>query len=188
MVRENIAIQSNGKIVVSGYMHNGTDFDFAVYRDLSKWQSGYHLQWRWEWSILALQPVENDAAYGLAIESDGKNRGCRQYWRCTIWFNNNFGIMRLNKNGSLDLTFDGDGRKSTNFGGDDYANSVALQPDGKIVVGGLHVDPHLLVVITRWCVTTRMAAWIPLSMARVEKYLAYFQCSTIWSFSRTVKS
>jgi len=40
--------------------------------------------------------------------------------------------------GELDLTFDGDGKVTTDFGGaEDFANDVALQTDGKIVVAGV---------------------------------------------------
>src|ERR1043166_1680002 len=39
--------------------------------------------------------------------------------------------------GSLDTTFDSDGKLTTEFmGSNDYAYSVAVQPDGKIVVAG----------------------------------------------------
>ncbi len=44
-------------------------------------------------------------------------------------------VARFNPNGTLDTTFDGDGYHNTYFMND--VNSVALQPDGKIVVGGV---------------------------------------------------
>ena len=48
-----------------------------------------------------------------------------------------FAVLRYNTNGSLDTTFNGTGKVTTNFGtGDDYAESVMLQTDGKIVVAG----------------------------------------------------
>lgn len=56
--------------------------------------------------------------------------------------NRDFAISRLNTDGTLDTTFNGDGRALVPFnllgaaGGDDVATSVALQQDGKIVVGG----------------------------------------------------
>ena len=46
-------------------------------------------------------------------------------------------VTRLNRNGSLDTTFDGDGTATIDFGSlADLAHDVVLQPDGKIVVGG----------------------------------------------------
>ncbi len=45
-------------------------------------------------------------------------------------------VMRLNPDGSNDSSFDGDGTALVNLGATDTASSVALQADGKIVVGG----------------------------------------------------
>ena len=46
-------------------------------------------------------------------------------------------VTRLNRNGSLDTTFDGDGTATIDFGSlADLGHDAVLQPDGKIVVGG----------------------------------------------------
>ncbi|MGV3658619.1 MAG: LamG-like jellyroll fold domain-containing protein, partial [Prosthecobacter sp.] len=48
-----------------------------------------------------------------------------------------FALVRYNANGTLDTSFDGDGRVTTAVGaGDDVAYAVAVQNDGKIVVAG----------------------------------------------------
>jgi uncharacterized delta-60 repeat protein len=47
-----------------------------------------------------------------------------------------FALARYNTDGSLDTSFGGDGRQTTDFGGTDGAKGVALQDDGKIVVVG----------------------------------------------------
>lgn len=49
---------------------------------------------------------------------------------------NDFAVVRLNANGSPDASFGVGGKKTIDFGGDDRAFAVALQPDGKIVVAG----------------------------------------------------
>src|SRR6185295_9429316 len=53
---------------------------------------------------------------------------------------NDFALARLNSDGSLDTSFTGDGRKwiGFNFGGvaDDRGASIAIQPDGSIVIVG----------------------------------------------------
>jgi uncharacterized delta-60 repeat protein len=68
----------------------------------------------------------------IAIQPDGKiliSGG--------IQSNANFGVARLNPDGSLDATFGTGGRVSTSFSAfTDYAKAIALQADGKIVVGG----------------------------------------------------
>ena len=51
--------------------------------------------------------------------------------------NDDFALVRYNTDGSLDTTFDSDGKVTTAIGsGDDYAFSVAIQSDGKIVAAG----------------------------------------------------
>ena len=48
-----------------------------------------------------------------------------------------FALARYNPNGSLDTSFSGDGKQTTDFGGvGDGATGVALQADGKIVAVG----------------------------------------------------
>ncbi|MDM7921923.1 MAG: delta-60 repeat domain-containing protein [Pyrinomonadaceae bacterium] len=53
-----------------------------------------------------------------------------------------FSILRLNSDGSMDTTFDGDGVFNLNFLGEaEVAYDLAVQPDGKIVlVGGIYFD------------------------------------------------
>ena len=76
----------------------------------------------------------DDRARSVAIQSDGKivaagysNNGS----------NDDFALVRYNTNGTLDTTFDSDGKVTTAIGSDnDFAYSVALQSDGKIVVAG----------------------------------------------------
>src|SRR4051812_19131915 len=56
-------------------------------------------------------------------------------------------VTRLNSNGSLDTTFDGDGTATIEFGSmADLANDAVLQPDGKIVVAGYtQADEHVAI-------------------------------------------
>jgi uncharacterized delta-60 repeat protein len=51
-----------------------------------------------------------------------------------------FTVVRLNPDGSLDMSFDGDGVATTDFGAIDRSSAVAIQPDGKIVVAGVTGD------------------------------------------------
>jgi uncharacterized delta-60 repeat protein len=78
-----------------------------------------------------------DTARDLAIQSDGKlvmAGASRQNGTGA-----DLALARYNANGTLDTGFGGgDGRVTTDFeGGDDHANAVAVQSDGKIVVAGL---------------------------------------------------
>src|SRR5262249_11473215 len=57
---------------------------------------------------------------------------------------NNFYLSRLNTDGSLDKSFDGDGRQLIDFGGGALAFDVAVQRDGKIVAVGFAVNQQTL--------------------------------------------
>jgi uncharacterized delta-60 repeat protein len=74
-----------------------------------------------------------DNAGGVAVQPDGKIVAAGTSRQGA---DANFAVARYNANGTLDGSFSGDGRQTTNFGGGDIASAVALQPDGKIVVGG----------------------------------------------------
>jgi uncharacterized delta-60 repeat protein len=49
---------------------------------------------------------------------------------------NDFALARYKPNGSLDTSFSGDGKLTTDFGTGDAANAVVLEGDGKIVAAG----------------------------------------------------
>ena len=51
-------------------------------------------------------------------------------------FTADFTLVRYNTDGSLDTSFGGTGKVTTDFGSDDSAASVAIQADGKIVAAG----------------------------------------------------
>jgi uncharacterized delta-60 repeat protein len=51
-------------------------------------------------------------------------------------FSFDFVLARYNADGSLDATFDGDGKVSTDLGAWDLADSVVIQTDGKIIAAG----------------------------------------------------
>lgn len=72
----------------------------------------------------------NDEGIAVALQSDGKIVVAGNS-------NNDFAVARYNSNGSLDTSFDSDGMLTTDLtGGNDEAQAVAIQSDGKIVVAG----------------------------------------------------
>ena len=77
-----------------------------------------------------------DGATGVALQGDGKI--------VAVGFagERDFALARYNANGSLDTSFSGDGKQTTDFRGPgDVANGVALQGDGKIVAVGVAGGP-----------------------------------------------
>jgi len=72
----------------------------------------------------------------LAVQADGRivTVGTRQD---PVNLDDEFSVMRHNPDGSVDTSFGSGGEVLTDFeGGDDVAEGVAIQPDGKIVVVG----------------------------------------------------
>ena len=127
-----MAIQPDGKIVAVGtaaIKYGEDDFALARYNpngSLDPTFSGDGRQrtrfrgYAWAGGV-ALQPNGKIVAVGTDGPSEEPD----------------FALARYNPNGSLDPTFSGDGRQRTSFGGEfDYAGSVALQGDGKIVAAG----------------------------------------------------
>ena len=134
-----IAIQSDGKIVVagiSGYSATAGNADFTIVRyntdgSLDTTFDGDGIV-RTDFSAW----TENDDDYcrGLAIQPDGKIVvGGRSFVTPTTYA---LAAMRYNPDGSLDTTFDGDGKAQFEMNAIIEMYAFALQPDGKILVGG----------------------------------------------------
>jgi len=137
-----IALQTDGKIVVGGEFTTSftSPFDFIVFRfnangtqDTTFDGDGY---------VITDFDSSYDEARSVHVLADGKIlavgragiNGSTQY---------NFGLARYNANGSLDTTFDGDG-KAVAFpdntpGSEDYSSVVMT--NGKIVVGRYRTQP-----------------------------------------------
>lgn len=75
-------------------------------------------------------------AYGIAIQTDGKI--VVTGYSTDVTTGKNFATLRYNSDGSLDTSFGNNGMAINDLqtGSDDIAYSVAIQTDGKIVVGG----------------------------------------------------
>jgi len=87
-----------------------------------------------------LQPVStgsnSDIGYSLAIDKNDKIL-LGGYCRDTTINKYAFCIARFNPNGSLDTSFGTGGYKTISItSGNDYAYSLAIQPNGNILLGG----------------------------------------------------
>lgn len=79
----------------------------------------------------------------MSIQTDGKIVVAGSSSNGT---DNDFVLVRYNTDGSLDDTFDGDGKVITSVGtGDDYVKAISILADGKIVVAGNANYPFVLV-------------------------------------------
>ncbi|HEX9990429.1 MAG TPA: S-layer homology domain-containing protein [Chloroflexia bacterium] len=85
--------------------------------------------------ITDLSTRAGSESYALAVQSDGKL--VLAGYADDTYEDLSFGLIRLNADGSPDVTFGNDGRVATSFGpGEDRAEAVAIQSDGKIVAAG----------------------------------------------------
>lgn len=127
-----VAIQTDGKIVAAGYAGTSGAADFAIAR--------YGLDGALDTTFgggtgIVTTPIAgDDQVQALAIQGDGRIVVAGQ----TKSTNYDVALVRYNSDGTPDSSFGGgDGITVTPiFGGDDIGNDVAIQSDGKIVVAG----------------------------------------------------
>ena len=128
-----IALQADGKIVTAGAYHNGTDYDFAVFRlntdgslDTSFDTNGYlTTSFGADSDIGRSVQIQPDGMIVIGGETDG---GATK----------DFVVARYDTNGNLDTSFGaGSGYVVTDIAGTaDKIEEIKLQSDGKIVAAG----------------------------------------------------
>jgi uncharacterized delta-60 repeat protein len=131
-VAEAVLVQPDGKIVVAGHGASTKDFTVSrLYPDGSL-DSGFDGDGKKVFGS-GEQPTEPSAVelqpdVMIVVAGRGGSGGTGV----------DFAVTRLNPDGSVDGTTFVD----TDFGGDDYLNAAALQPNGKIVVAGTSNAPN----------------------------------------------
>jgi uncharacterized delta-60 repeat protein len=134
------AIQRDGKIVAAGGAASdrptGADIALARYNADGTLDGSFGVGGK----VVTDFGLTHEWAEGLAIQPDGKLVvvGSTRPFGPYDQHPPDFALARYNPDGSLDTTFDGDGKASTAFtlGWSDRGNAVALAPDGKIVAAG----------------------------------------------------
>jgi uncharacterized delta-60 repeat protein len=123
-------INSEQRIVAAGYANSrlgGIDFGLARFRANGEIDNTFEADGK----VLTDFACGEDSVRHIVIDSIN---------RIVVggtWGGGNFAIARYNPNGTLDSTFDSDGKVVTDFSGVyDEGRTVAIQPDGKIIVGG----------------------------------------------------
>jgi uncharacterized delta-60 repeat protein len=125
-----IAVQADGKILLSGQTNTAAGWDFAVYRFNP--DGTRDMMFDGDGAATASQTAD-DYAYGMTLQPDGKI--------IVVGYgsviSNDFLVARFNSDGSLDVTFDNDGLVYSHLGNSlSVALAAAVQPDSKIVVAG----------------------------------------------------
>lgn len=134
-----VALQEDGKIVVAGFTAAGGANDIALAR--------YHpdgsldASFDGDGKLTTAIGTGDDRAYALALLPDG--RILVAGW-AAAGGSEDFALVRYNPNGSLDTTFDGDGKVTTAIGtSNDHAYALVLQTDGKVILGGEALEANV---------------------------------------------
>ncbi|MCX5607622.1 calcium-binding protein [Streptomyces sp. NBC_00047] len=132
-----VVLQPDSKIVVSGYSSEG--FTTARFNTNGTPDTTFGGDGRVGTTFEAGSGVAND----VALQSDGKIVAAGG--GAGTGDPHDFAVVRYNTDGSLDSTFSGDGKVTTDVGPfyeDDWEQGQALviQPDGKLVVAGVTED------------------------------------------------
>ncbi len=133
-VAQDVVVLPGGKIVVAGQSHNGSVTVFA----LARYNANGSLDTSFDTDGKVTTIIDSGENNGMAVavQSDGKIVVAGRVFQGSG--NNDIALARYNANGSLDTSFDADGKVSTDFGSgkNEEARDVAVQSDGKIVVAG----------------------------------------------------
>lgn len=130
-----IAVQPDGKLLVTGSNQEANGlYKYTVVRYLPTGQLdlGFGVG-----GVAKASPGADVISFALALQPDGKVvvAGHDSTVGGSLY---DFGLSRFNADGTLDITFGSSGFVRTNFtpGNYDSADSLAVQPDGKIVAAG----------------------------------------------------
>jgi uncharacterized delta-60 repeat protein len=134
-----VVLQTDGKIIIAGWSGAGSyselnDFALARFNSDGSLDQSYggsgkfktHFEGQYNTGSRATSAVlQTDGK--LVVAGAYKNEGSARQ----------FALARYNSDGSLDPTFGSGGKTTTSLGsGDSFGTAVALQRDGKIVLGG----------------------------------------------------
>ena len=126
-----IILQPDEKVVVLGYSSNGGS---SISLSRINTDGSLDTSFGINGTAIYSYSMYNDNGTSLALQTNGK---------IVVTGNHNSSVLtfRVNNNGSLDSTFGINGFIETDINqGIDLGQSVKIQPDGKIVVGGYTLD------------------------------------------------
>jgi uncharacterized delta-60 repeat protein len=121
-----VAVDSSGRAIVAGES-NG---DIAVIRltTAGALDTSFDTDGK-----VTVNTGGTDGAYAVAVDSGGRIVVAGTNF---VGSSSDFVVVRLNANGSLDTSFSSDGITSATFGANDVGTSLAIDGNGRIVVGG----------------------------------------------------
>ena len=129
-LRTAVVIQNDGKIVLASQVHQLNDDDIVLIR----YNSNGTLDNTFGNGGIQTTDIAgaNEGAYSVVLQTDSKIVVCGS----SSAVNTRIVLLRYNTDGTLDNTFGNGGIQTTTCGVVALGYSVAIQSDGKIVVGG----------------------------------------------------
>lgn len=121
-----LALLPDGRILAVGEV--GGDFALARYHADGRPDSTFGTAGK-----ATLDLNGGDIANSVALLADGRFIVAGG---AAIGSERDFGVVRFNENGTIDLGFGASGLTSTDFGGVDMAFDIVVEPDGRIVAAG----------------------------------------------------
>ena len=141
-----VALQADGKILVTGFTDSGTSDDFVLIR----YNADGTLDTSFDGDGIVTTDLSTtgDVAESVVVQADGKILVAGSAFNGTDY---DFALVRYNADGSLDTSFAGDGIATTDLGsGADRGRSVTVQSDGKILVAGKGIATDADFAIVRY--------------------------------------
>jgi len=134
-----LAIQPDGKIVTVGYVSAGGVFDFLVMR----LESDGSLDGTFDGDGIVTTAIDTNYAIATSLVLDPDGRITVVGYTRNVDLDTDVAVVRYNADGSLDTSFDGDGKVQIPVGPDgDNGRAIAREADGKLViVGNFDPDP-----------------------------------------------
>jgi uncharacterized delta-60 repeat protein len=124
-----VVIQDDGKIVVGGYIWNGSSSDVLVVRLNA--DGSLDNSFGTDGVVITDFGGSSEVAEAIALQDDGK-------LLLAGYYNDKFMVLRYNTDGTLDNTYGSGGMATANVGVSVcYIQNVVLQDDGKLVAVGM---------------------------------------------------
>ncbi len=127
-----VSVQADNKILVAGYALYDMNADFALVRYNAN--GSLDADFDGDGVVTTAVGTAADVATSVLPQDDGK---ILVAGRSSVGGTFDFAVVRYNANGSLDTSFDGDGKVTTSVcTGSDQGYGMSVQRDGKILVAG----------------------------------------------------
>jgi uncharacterized delta-60 repeat protein len=127
-----MALQADGKIVgVGGFGTTNYNMEVERYNVDGSIDATFATNGVLKWGTAA----KEDVAYDVVVQQDQKIVFCGSSFKSNST-QGEFTVFRVNADGGFDNSFDADGRLFKDAGFFEFAREIALQSDGKLLVGG----------------------------------------------------